>query len=121
MGRQSFWHKADFHQRLYSSGMKCVENLIQNRPAVDGTSGRIFGVDIGRSPFQRSTPVSGRQQIVNSNVYRRSIDRSQFTQQLLAVWSIRVVRLVISEVGPDGCELSLSLISLNTYVHCLPG
>src|SRR5580698_445003 len=80
MRRERLGHESNFDQRRDTIRMKCVENVIENFPTVDRVSGRVFGVDVSRSPFQGSRTVASRQQIVNTYVDRRTVDSSQLAQ-----------------------------------------
>ena len=56
MRRKRFRHESELHKRLYAGLVKRVEDAVENRPAIDGLSGRVFRVDVGRSPLQRAPP-----------------------------------------------------------------
>ncbi len=53
-------HESHFDQRRDSFFAKSVENPVHNFPVVDRLSGRILGVCIRRTPFQRCGSVAAR-------------------------------------------------------------
>lgn len=68
MSGKRFGHEPDFHEWLDAGRAKSVEDAVENGPVVDGISGGVFGVNVGRAPFEGSGAVSGSEQIVRTNI-----------------------------------------------------
>ncbi len=80
MSRKPFRHESNFHERFDSSGVKGIENTIQNCPAIDGLSRRVLRVNICGAPFQRSRAVAGSKKIVDANVDRCGTQGGQLAE-----------------------------------------
>src|ERR1700730_4394644 len=117
MSGKRFGHETNFYQRLYAGLVKCVEDAVKNRPAVNWVSGRVFGVDIGRAPLQRGGAITGSEEIVDANVYRHGTEGGQLAEKLFAVAGVGVVWLIVAPVIPDWGHGSVGLISLHVNVH----
>src|SRR4051812_32162301 len=102
MSRKSLRHKSDLDEGLYPEVEVGTQNLIDDGPVVNRPSRSIFGICIGGPPLECRDAVARCQQIVGSYLNRFLTQFREFFQQPAAIPGVGVVRLVVSEVVPDG-------------------
>jgi hypothetical protein len=111
--RERFGHKSDLDQRLHSTFDISVDDAVDDRPIVTWLAGGVFGIGVGRTPFERRRPVAGREQVVRPYVDWRGAERRKLREELLAVFHVSVIRLVIAEETPDRLHRPLALRRVN--------
>jgi hypothetical protein len=74
MRGERFGHESDFDQRSDVILGERVKYLVRDFEIVDRRAIRLFSVDIGRAPLQRTFTVAGGEQIVRTEIHR---DRTQ--------------------------------------------
>src|ERR1035438_10685995 len=55
MDRQRFRHEADLYERLGAGSDVRVEDTVDDGPVVNRAAGSVFGVGVGRAPFERGS------------------------------------------------------------------
>ena len=104
MDRQRFRHEADLYERLGAGSDVRVEDTVDDGPVVNRAAGSVFGVGVGRAPFERGSAVPSAEQVVHSDIDRRRAQTGKLTNQLGTILHVGVVRLVVTEIGKDGAE-----------------
>ena len=99
--------------------MEGVEDAIDDVPVIDGIAGRVFGVGVGRAPFQRGGAISSSEQVVHSDIHGHWAESGQFAEKLLTVFRVRVIGLVVSEIVPGRRERTRSLSDIDSNVDSL--
>ena len=102
LDRKRLGHESDLHVRPNAVLKIRVEDAIDDRPVVDRLAIGIFGVSVGRAPFQRRRAVAGAEKIVRAeiNVLRRKF--AKLAEQFAAVGHVRIVRLIRAENRQTG-------------------
>ena len=104
LDRQRFGHESDLDQRLRADLDVGVEDLIHDLPVINRLARRVFGISVGGTPFQRGLPIARDKQAMRAEIDRNRIHLCQLGDELLPVLHVSVVRLVITDIGPDRFE-----------------
>ena len=70
MDRKRFRHEADFHEGPGAGLDVGVEDPVDDGPVVDGMAGCVFGISIGRTPFEGGGAVTGAERVVHADIDR---------------------------------------------------
>jgi len=70
MDRKRLRHEADFDEGPGAGLHVGVEDAVDDGPIIDRVPGGIFGVGVGRAPFESGGAVAGAEQVVHANIDR---------------------------------------------------
>src|SRR5580658_9869487 len=85
MRRERFGHEADFDDGSDAGGVRRIEDMVEDRPAVNKFAVFILGIDVGRAPLQGGGAVASSKQIVDADVRRHWTERGQFAEKFFSV------------------------------------
>ncbi len=116
-GGHRLGHESNLDQRPDAGIAVGVKDAIDDRPVIDGLAVSVFGIRIGRSPFERAFAVSAGEQVVGADVDGDRAQRGEFVEQLLSVGAVGEVRLVVAEVAPGARQGSIRSCCIDGYFN----
>jgi len=99
-------HETNLRVRTHAVREIGVEDVVNNLPVVDGFAVGVLVINIGAAPFQCGRTITGAKQIVRAEKHVVRPQRTDFTNQLLAILHRGVIRLVRTEHAPDGLQFA---------------